>query len=301
MTSPDVLSNLLQASWRGIAFPTVAVDASATHGVVVHLRMDRNGRRLENTGFHGRDFNYKIPLINTLARGPTETWHDLMPDTYRRLNVALEDRTTGNFVHPLLGLRRCKVLEWTETVDPDFRGGPTLTVKWSEDTEGGDAVLSQVGSSLVAQTAALSLDSALGLLIPPPDLALPEGIFSLTDFLKFLGTIVDQADLVRQQWEGKVNRVIGALNTLAGKLYGDTSVSTGLKDDLARLIATLHEHKRSILRLDKSTSLYIVPKATTLAALAPRLRNTPGQLANLNPALVGKLKVEIETPVRYYL
>lgn len=46
MANVDILSQLLECSFKGVSFPTTAVGFSGTHGVVKHRRMDRNGAKL---------------------------------------------------------------------------------------------------------------------------------------------------------------------------------------------------------------------------------------------------------------
>lgn len=296
MSNADVLSQLLEASFRGIPFPTLGAETSGGHNLVPHKRVDRNGWRVENTGLNGYSFSLNIPFINTLAKGPGETWRNLYPDTYRRFLGALEDRSTGDFVHPDFGLRRVKVGDFKSTIDPDFRGGPMVTVNLLETVDEGDAVaLGDTSAIPIAATAAVVLDAKLGALHPSPYPKLTGGT-SLGAFVKAIGAIGDQVDLAAQQIEGKVNRVIAGLDKLKTEFSSDGPFA----DAADRLISSLHAYKRLALVLDKSTKVHVTPKGSTLATLAVRLRNSTSDLLKLNPALAKALIVPAQTLVRYY-
>jgi prophage DNA circulation protein len=296
MSNADVLSQLLEASFRGIPFPTLGAETSGGHNLVPHKRVDRNGWRVENTGLNGYSFSLKIPFINTLAKGPGETWRNLYPDTYRRFLGALEDRSTGDFVHPDFGLRRVKVGDFKSTIDPDFRGGPMVTVNLVETVDEGDAVaLGDTSAIPIAATAAVVLDAKLGALHPSPYPKLTGGT-SLGAFVKAIGAIGDQVGLAAQQIEGKVNRVIAGLDKLKTEFSSDGPFA----DAADRLISSLHAYQRVALVLAKGTKVHVTARPSTLAMVAIRLRNSPSDLLKLNPALAKSASVPAQTFVRYY-
>jgi prophage DNA circulation protein len=297
MSNVDVLSQLLEASWRGIPFPTLGVESSFAHNIVAHKRVDRNGKRVENTGFDGGSFTVRIPFINSLAKGPSETWRDLYPDTYRKVLAALEDRSTGDFIHPDYGLRRCKVATFGATLDPDYRGGPIVNVALIETVDDGDAVaLGETSVIPIAAAAAVTLDAKLGALYPSPYPKLTDKGQSLGEFVKAIGAIGDQVDLAAQQIEGKINRVIAGVDKLKTEFSSDGPFA----DAADRLISSLHAYKRLALVLAKGTKVHITAKATTCAVLSVRLRNKASDLLALNPALAKALVVPAQTLVRYY-
>jgi prophage DNA circulation protein len=292
----DVLSQLLEASWRGIPFPTLGVETSYSHNIVQHKRVDRNGARVENTGLNSGVFSLRVPFINTLAKGPMETWRDLYPTTYRKVLAALEDRSTGDFIHPDFGLRKCKVADFHSTIDPDARGGPVVAITLVETVDEGDAVaLGETSTIHIAAAAAVVLDSKLGKLNPSPYPKLTGGK-SLGDFVKDIGAIGDQVGLAAMQVEGKINRVISGLDKLRTEFSSDGPFA----DAAIRLTSSLHAYKRLALVLAKPTKVHVTAKSTTLATLAIRLRNSMSDLAKLNPGLVRSLVIPAQTFVRYY-
>jgi len=295
----DVLSQLLEASWRGIPFPNLSVDTSGGHNIVPHLRVDRNGARIENTGRKSLVFSLAIPFINTIAKGPNETWKDLYPITYRKMLTACEDRSTGDFIHPDYGLRKCKVGDYKTSLNPDYRGGTILTLQLMETVDDGDAVaLEDTAVIPIATVAARNLDAKLGNLSPSPfKNILGDGV-GLTDFIKSLGAIGDQVALFGKKITGKINGVIGALDSLKSSFGGDA----GFSADTDRLISSLHAYKIKVLRTEKATSIFVVkkPKGTTVSALANLKKNSVKDILNLNPSLAGKAIVPFNTPIVYY-
>jgi len=266
------------------------------HRLVRHARVDRNGVRVENTGMEGYVFDLKIPLLNTIAPGLNETWQGLYPTVYGKLLTALEDRSTGDFVHPVYGSRTCKVNEFTEALDPDFRGGTVLSVQLWETTDDGDAAtLSMPSASSIAVGAAFDLDAQYLPLVPPPDTGTPDGM-SLVDFIKWIGTFADRAELYQMQWEAKINKVINAIQTTKEK-YDSIG---GLADASDRLIAALHALKAQALVLPKPTSYHVTQRNTTLGALANELKNPVVALMALNAYLGKAAVVPALTAVRYY-
>jgi prophage DNA circulation protein len=292
----DVLAQLLEASWRGISFPTTQVETDGSHNVVQHRRQDRDGWRVENTGRNSYVFRFRIPFINTIAHGDNETWDVLYPVTYRRMLTALEDRTSGPFQHPDYGTRNCKVATYKTVLDPEFRGGPTMAVELYETVDDGDAIaLDQTSTLAIAAEAAYDLDAEFLPLTPPPDTGTPGGI-SLTDFIKSLGAIADEWDLFKMQIAASINRVTHALEVLEEKFGGEP----GFSDKTERLISALHAYRQQGLQRARPVSLYIVPRRTTLAAIAQRLRSSVPDLIRLNPELAASLIVPAQTAVRYY-
>jgi len=297
--SPDILAQLLGASFRGVSFPSLMFSTKGSHNVVIHKRVDRDGWRVENTGQNGNVHSFKIPCVNTIVPGLNETWiaGQLYPANHNRLIVALTDRTSGPFVHPHFGKRTCKVAEWESTLDPDFRGGPTLMVTLFETVDDtGDAVaLATTSISSLATAAALSLDATFAPLVPPPDTGTPGGI-SLSDFLKSLGALADEWSLMKMQWAASIDRVSYQLGVLEEK-FGD---SPGFSDQTERLISALHAIKANALATGAATSVYIVPQRATAAQVANRLGNTLSQIYQLNPQLARSPIVQPTTPVVYY-
>ena len=157
----DVLEQFLECSWRGISFPTQSVDTEITHDLAVHKKADRDGGNVEATGRNPTVYSVKAVFLNTIVPGPMETWSNLFPDTYNLFIEAVEDRSTGDFVHPFHGSRRCKIVKMSESFAAQSRGGPTVTVQfiWTAASGSGGVVWSAGGIAFSDDDA---LDTAYG-------------------------------------------------------------------------------------------------------------------------------------------
>lgn len=296
----DVLSQLQELSWRDISVPSVLVNTKCSHSVVAHKRMDRDGALLENTGRDPLFVTVRIPFINTFDQGQNETWDGpLFPDVYEKFVEALKDRSPGDFQHPTYGRFRALVMDWSETLDPDFRGGPTIEVSFQETVDDTEQTGESGESSFsIAQGAAVELDGAI-IEIPPeeqPNLSL-DGFDSFVDFVRSVIRVGNQADLMRSQAVAKIDRMIGIVDDLqdAGE-----QVDAGFRDTAGRFISAMHTLKKTLASKAADKGVYIVPKPTTVVSIALRLKNTPPEILTLNPLLALKPIVPKETLVRYY-
>lgn len=292
----DFLSQLSEATFRGIPFPTSTVGTKGGHSTVPHKKIDQDGWQVENLGRASYQFHLRIPLCDTIAKGPNETWSNLVTAIYPKLIAAFEDRSTGPFNHPYYGIRNCKVLDWDEALDPDWRGGTMLSASLMESFDNGAATgLSKASQVSIAAAAATVLDGATGAMNPPPALGTLPGQ-SLTDFVKSIGAIGDSVSLFTQQVAGKINSVIAAVTNL-GASFG---YIPGFSDATNRLISSLHAIQATAATKDKATSIYVVQRATTVASIANRVRSTVPDLLALNPDLARGPIVAKDSVVRFY-
>ncbi len=299
MASVDILSQLLETTWRGISFPTLMVTSSGGHGLVPHKRMDRNGWRVENTGRNSMTVQLRAPFINTIARGRGESWRNLFPETYRKVMAALEERSTGAFQHPIYGARTMKAADWKEELNPEFRGGPTLDITFIESVDEGDASALDVASALgLAASSALTLDASIASLSPPPDMGLAaDGFASFTDFVQQLQAVGSQADLARARVVAKAERVIHAalsLQDTAGR------VDTGYRDSAQRFASAVRAAVVTLATTGATKGFYRVPRRAAVPSIANRLKNTIPEILSLNPVLAGALLVPADTVVQHY-
>ena len=301
----DVLSQLLGASWRGISIPTLMVSARGGHNVVAHKRVDRDGWRVENTGRNSYVFVVKVPFINTITPGPNESWGGaLYPTVFTKVMKAIEDRSSGPFVHPIFGARNCKVADGYEIIlDPDFRGGPTLSLTLFESVDDADASLSSTSVQSVAVSAAETLDAFFAALPGgPPNLG--TGGLTLSAFLAGVFAIVNEVSLITSIGFD-IAACIDAL-TIQEVIYRDQD---GFSDAVERLISALHAQQLQRLQQDSPYAYYIVPKRSSVSTIANRVAaiagktstaNTVSTILQLNPQLAASPFVAAGTAVRYY-
>ncbi|WP_437767186.1 DNA circularization N-terminal domain-containing protein [Sorangium sp. So ce281] len=293
----DVLSQLLGASWRGISVPAILVTTKGGHGVVAHKRMDRDGWLIENTGRNSAMFSFKIPFVNTITRGPNETWSELYPKTYREFTAALEDRQPGTLVHPDYGERLCSTVDWEVVLDPDFRGGPTVQVTWMETADEDKAFAGLSSDFAIAASSAVELDNIVGIL-PPAQKPNLDGFGSFTEFVRSLQAVGDQIDLARSKAVAKIDRVVSQVRRLEDT-YG--RVNVGFRDTSNRFISAMHSIQQSLATKSTDKGFYVIPKSTTVTSVALRFRNSVTEILSLNPLLAGSPVVSAHTAIRYYI
>lgn len=295
----DPISELLECSFRGISFPTISVDVSFQHDIVRHRRMDRNGAKLENTGLNVFMFNITAPFCNTIARGASETWDKLYPDQYVALLDALQDRSTGDFVHPEFGSRRCKADNVKSSLSPEYRSGVVLTFSLIEDTEDDANAIITTDSFAFGATAAINLDAALGALNPPVDSGIElDGFDSFSDFMDSIQASFDQVGLLEKQVIGKIDRVIGKVNNLTTSITDPIKWLGTAPDEF--IDSLLQIKKNALVQEQKTTGFYQTTSRMTLFALCDYLSNSPSEIAELNPGIISSSIVKPFTIVRYY-
>lgn len=319
----DVLSTLQECSFRGISFPVVSIDESFSHDAPQHKSMDRDGAFVENTGRNPFVFAIVAPFYaQTVARGQNETWDDLYPTRFERLRTACLDRTTSDFVHPLYGTFRVKMLDWKSTLNADERGGQTVSLTLVETRDDGEEPAFKASSRSRARSVAVDLDAQLATLNPPPV------VFTETDeddsflgVIQSLTGIVDSTSLQAKQALAKIDRTVAKLERLANSIDRGadvltTDALTGTVTNLGRLgpgsgriwtncqvlKATLREI-RSRLAFDdnRNVSTYVVPAPTHLVSLSIRLKAPTNEILALNPALPrNRPTIPAQTLITYY-
>lgn len=316
----DVLSTLQECSFRGIAFPVISIKESFSHDTPQHKSVDRDGAFIENTGRNPFVFAIVVPFYaKTIARGKNETWDDLYPTRFESLRNASLDRTTADFVHPLYGTFRVKLIDWDSTLNADERGGQTVALTVMETRDDGEATAFVASSQTRARSTAIDLDSQLFAIRRPIDpIGIDESFLSVIDSLN---QIVDTTSLQSQQALAKIDRTIAKLNRVANSIDRAasvfttdalTNVSTNLGPlgpgsgriwtNCQVLKACLQELRfRLTANNNRTISMFVVTAPVMLPTLASRLSSTVVELQALNPEMTrSKLTVPANTAIRYY-
>lgn len=294
----DVLSQLLECSFRSVSFPVESLTTEVTHDVIQHKRMDRDGAKLENTGLGAYTYNVKAPFCNTIARGTMEHWPmPLYPEIKNALLTALEDRSTADFVHPEFGKRRCKCVQFSTALDPNYRSGVIVNFSLVEDTEDDDAVTITKNSLIsMATRAAFDLDAAMGKLDPPPKTGL-EGYSSFASFMWALKSIFDQIDLFKQQIVGMINRAISSVNQLTQSVVDCVHSLGSAPDDFTHALLKL---RNNALVQDRELGYYQTRIPMTIGQISTMYLNSISDLLTLNPSLASSPVIKPYTIIRYY-
>lgn len=318
----DLFSELIECSYKGISFPYGPVGTKGAHNLAEHPLMDVDGVSLEATGRASYTFEVEAYFFNGLAPGVNETWGDgLYPQQFLKLIAALEERTTGEFVHPVYGGIDCKPVSWESRIDPDRRSGEILHIVFRESREGESRSLGSVSPFTTAIAAAGDLDAALGTLSPPIATGIEEdGWESFSDAMNQVSAIGDQISLAAQKVTGKLDsiatKVQNVQDSMGGALDSVVSAPGKMGDSVAKLGNTASQVRQTCDRLlsaiyeiqfgaalaapKKVIKVYTTGRAQTLGAIASFLGASLTDILKLNPSLVAKPVIPSGTPINYY-
>lgn len=319
----DILSTLAECSWRGISFPILSITEDGSQDLAVHKRMDRDGAYVESTG--RAPFTYKITavFVNTIAKGRSETWDNLFPSTFIKLRSAWADRTSGILNHPLYGEIKCKPATWAVPFNADTRGGCFVDLTFIETIDDSEESTVIKSDYAFAKQTAISLDSNLGLLVPPPQVFFETDDYSsFTDFLDSLTAVVDSASLAAQKALANIDRMVAKLDRLSNSIdraahvfntdpltqittdLGELGLGAGrIFQDSINLATALLTIKSNILnKTNKDIKTYLAEKQTTLVSISIKLKNSTKELYELNPGLANRRGPIIPefTLIKYY-
>lgn len=237
----DVFGAMLQASFRGVVFECQRAEIEINHATVVHTYPDRDGGRVENLGREPVPYRFKIPFL----RGVDPVMY---PQRWREFCAAFSDGSTGDLVHPELGVVRVKPTKSLHPWVPETRDGVVVDATFIESNEDGEAFarsLAQKAPYLVVEAAFVKAKTALLKLPQPP----APGLFDQLEKAKnALGAVAGTVNRARLAVDGVFGRVQGvvvaadAIMTSVEKTW-DPAAYEGLKalSDLASAAAAQAE------------------------------------------------------------
>lgn len=317
----DLFERFQECSWRGISFPIQSVETEISHDLAIHKKVDRDGANVEATGRNPHIYTVKAIFYQSIAKGPNETWKDLFPDTYQKFIVAIDDRSTGDFVHPFYGKKRCKVVKLSDSFSVGARGGPSVSVQFIETDEGGDSVaITDTANIPLLKSAAIDLDTYIAQLNPPPENDIESlGFNSFSDFADQLASAVGSVELFQNKIASKINGVVNAVNKIGntidkaatlvttnpitGAIENTQNLGAGIVkifDASNKLTFALIGIQNDTFPALKTVKTYLVPGDTTVISIASRTGNKVSDIVRLNAGILNDLVVKRYTKVRYY-
>lgn len=300
MTS-DVLADSFPFSWRGISAPTKLFETKFTEAHAIHTRVDRDGGRVETLGREPYEFHVQILFLNGLTPGKGEGWAgDLYPGVYKTFIAAVEDRSSGPLMTPTFGSINCKCVQLQEHLDADSRSGPTVDATFIESD---DTTVTNLGSVSVFATAFNNANNLDNVIAADTDIDNPFDDDGSNSFSSFVSGIPTNAtEFFGAQFTTKIAGAINSAHDIGDQftLSGDAS-DARIIDASYQTASSLRALQTAALKQAKAISAYTVPSATTLGALAGRLKSNPSDLISLNPSLGRVQVIDMGTTVVFYL
>lgn len=313
----DILDQLLEVSWRDIAFPVEEVTVSIAQDHAKHSAWRTDGDNMEPTGRQSMVFTAKIPFKNTIKPGPNENWvyGKLYPDVYRAFLRAMADREKGIFCHPELGDIICVPVSCNSVHSGTSRSGVDLTAEWKQTINlVGDNYdpLNEDRQSPVHDTsvAAAALDASQASVRAMADAA-EEAKYGrklgTTKITPTFVTMMREFTAIADSTKVYAARAVGQL-TAAAQAARDFQRSIDLADD--PILATTRNHairmrlavlsmQKNVLEKGGTIVLYRVPVNMTLAKLAQSLGVPVENIINFNPLIVQRPIIMAGTTVKY--
>ncbi len=295
MATNDLFSTILQeCSWRGISFPIEMVGERGSQTLAVHHRMDRDVSQVEATGRQSYNFTVRAYFLQGLLASPNETWiaNDLFPATWIKVRAALEDKTTGVFVHPLYGQVSCKPVDWNVQFVSDIRNGVIVEMSFLETEDPSAAITVQVSVISGLNSAATNLDTQLANIPLPPGSPTPIGTSTSTidpptnlgqgSYSNAISFIQDQPP---SQAAIYTNTMISSLYDFNTDLQFFPDIYAPLFSTTYQLIVSLQAYLLQLGVPSLNTKVIITSGFTTLSSLAQDYGNSMDQLISLNPLL----------------
>ena len=301
----DVLSALLDHSFKRLSFPSTSYRISLRHDLAQHKFADLDGANIEATGRAPLQFEARIPFLNGIARGSHELWKDpLYPTAFREFFAACADKSTGTLMHPEFGAIQVKTESCTVNWDALKRGGVEVDVTWLEtvidDSEFANFLASDSPSAALADASATA-DAAAGNSAIPNVPQLPTFTYSFQDLTNGLTAIANLPSLLDAQVGGRIaslsaqaSQLLGAVQNINNVLYWP------LTEAAQQIIAATNNLRNQILAKNQAILLYVTPFDATLAAIATQIQADLGDVFTLNAQLLESPIVPKGTIVRYY-
>lgn len=315
ISGEDVLAQLLEFSWKGVAFPSSSFRVRLKQDNVEHRYSEKDGAEEEPTGRLPLVFEAKIPFLNNSSPGRIESWPagDLFPDQFLRFFAKAADKSSGTLVHPIFGKITCVLDECTIDAAAQTRDGVWVDATWKEtfdDTNGLAAILLQLSPMSQAISAAQDLDNALGQLQPPPP-STPVFAPNFGDTMRGIQAIFDTATIFSKSVAGTINEVgyrcnaiLSAINvTSTTPQMSVQSVMNGpCRTAIDKLRLACVKLRTQVAQNGRQIGLYTTSAPETLSQVATDTDSNLTDLFALNgPSIVFSAAIPANTVIRYYL
>lgn len=292
----NILAQLPDLSFRGIAVPCVSIQGGFSHDNAQHKFVFRDDELIESLGRRNITLSYGIPFHEELFKTPQPK---LFTVVFPQFLEACRDRTTGILVDPVLGELPAKVTQFEYTADPNRLSGIDVHVEFVHapaqdalpelDVEADDIE----GSKAIAK----NLDNQVGQVdwhqeTPPEPFLDP--FSAVSSVFDQVSTNIDKVARTMDNIAFKVNKMNDSIDRVADVRNWPVQRSG------QRLKASAQRTKERVAGAGRPVRVFTTTMNINRGALAASLHNTLGELITLNPRVSQSPVVKARTQVRYY-
>lgn len=311
----DLFAQLKEFVWKGVSVPIVDTELEIRQDLVIHKFADRNGAYVEGTGRHPVQITARIPFINYIFSGKTETWPqgNLYPYQWRLFLKACLDGTSGTLQHPELGPLTCKLdlarTTWTGAV----RGGVWVSATWieSDDTQADQLGQDLSAASPIAQlvSSADDLDENIAALQAAVSLQqnpVPALQFSFSQLAGFISGTIDTTTLLEKEFQGRTDNLIYQCDRVEESLelaQNASPVNWPIFQSCERLKSAAWALKAAPQVVAAGAGILTtlqLQKDSTMGEVMAATKADPASLIALNYTLVGQPVIPAGTTIQYY-
>lgn len=286
----DVLHRLPLLEWRGLSAPCQAAPLEGSHRQSQRVVAYIDGWGHDHTGRDGYRMDARLFFVETIKK-------DDFTVLLKQWLAAVEDGTSGKFVHPVRGPMRARVIRWKLDVNAGNRGGAIMDVSWEETIDDFDAVstLAAVNispSALGAAAQAAASEYNVNYPDGQPETSLTEGIAAIDGAVTSLSLSVT----------GKLNQVMGSITDMVDRVDDlDDHEAYPAWDNLVMLWAQLEDTSERIESIvARPVGKRELQHPSTLDAFADATGNTIDEIMGLNLQHLNRPRLPAGTVLSYY-
>jgi hypothetical protein len=306
----DILSQLNDASFRGIVYPITAWDLGFTQDDEKHRFIFKDEQLIESLGTTNPTYRHSIPFREDIIRGP---FKNLFTKVWPQFREACMDRTKGILDDPFDGPVQVKVTSLQATGDPNKRDGIDVQVDYiiapDEDFDRKD-----LGANLATVQGAVGMQGFLDRETGKLDQATKDALAKLNKDAEFgklnpLDALTGAVNQVEAAGN-KISATAGDLAFRAGKLddalrrNADPRTSPLRANARATQLAFLDIQRNSVVlgagKKERKVRIFTVLASIGKMALASKLHMSVQDLIRLNPSVAQLPIVTPGTMIAYF-
>jgi len=292
---PALFDQLPRFKWRGVEYPISGRSVSFAHESVQHKLQRRNQDLVEQTGAHNLVFSYTIPMREGINKGP---YRNLFLKMLPKLFEAVRDRSPGELIDPVYGIRRAVPASYMDELDVMRRDGVDLRLEFTDRPEDDEeaAFAFPTVQSLLDDRRDLEV-AAQEIELEPADEqeAIAVRQFEQIKSERGVSDILDGIAGLGQQINAQINRVNAAIEHRISQLEKIEAVASSLSTPNGAILRSRARRSRASAYLVQGAALQnaTARRSTnsyprSVASIAAQYGVTVAEFLQLNPQLASK-------------